>query len=295
MATWFLFSFHELVNAVVSINEYTYMTGPTAFWVRITDISGLLGLIARTVAGLVAVVALIYYFRKQVTTGSSMKILRVILLGEAVYWLAFLLSGIWGVLPAGTNGLGNLGFLIETGIPCLFEAIAIPLVLFKLILELNPSKPLKGAIKWGLIAGVVYLFVFWLDNAGNWIYTIYFAGKGVPYLTAYPENMLSFILTTVGLLALALFSAYFAKKSIGAESLERLNMKTIGVIITLTGLYFLWNYLTWIFFGSNQLWSDWFAWFLGHNMDLWVLSVPLIGLPLLLNRGSDQKESIKEV
>jgi hypothetical protein len=39
--------------------------------------------------------------------------------------------------------------------------------------------------------------------------------------------------------------------------------------------------LTWIFFGRDQLWSEWFAWFLGHNMDLWIIAIPLVGLPLL--------------
>jgi hypothetical protein len=302
---WFLFSFHELFKAFTSINEYSSFSGPAAFWVQITDISGAIGLISRTVAGFIAVIALIYYFRKQATTASAMKILRIILIAEAIYWLALLLSGIWGVLPAGTGGIGNnspgstglhfnLGFLIETGIPCLVESIAIPVVLFKLILELNPNKSFKGAIKWGLIAGVVYLFVFWLGNTSNWIYTIYYTTKGTSYLTSYPENILSFVLTTVGLLALTLFSASFAKKSIGAESIEKLKMKTVGIIITLLGLYFLWNYLTWIFFGSDQLWSQWFAWFLGHNMDLWVLSVPLIGLPLLLRQSTSQKETVKE-
>ncbi len=299
---WFLFSFHELFKAMTSINEFATISGPAAFWVQITDISGAIGLIARTLAGIVAVAAIIFYFKKKATTASAMKILRVVLIAEAIYWLSLLLSGIWGVLPIGPGGFGdtsagihfNIGFMIETGIPCLFESIAIPIVLFKFVFELNPNKPLKGAIKWGLITGVIYLFVFWLDNTNNWIYTIYYTAKGTSYLTSYPENVLSFVLTTVGLLALALFSAYFAKKSIGIESMEKLRMRTVGFIITLIGLYFLWNYMTWIFFGSNQLWSQWFAWFLGHNMDLWILSVPLIGVPLLLGGSSPPKEILGE-
>jgi len=64
-----------------------------------------------------------------------------------------------------------------------------------------------------------------------------------------------------------------------------LKLKTVGVIIVLAGLYFLWNYVTGIIFGA-ELWSDWYAWFLGHNLDLWALSLPLLGLPLLFKKRS---------
>ena len=30
-----------------------------------------------------------------------------------------------------------------------------------------------------------------------------------------------------------------------------------------------------------MVWSTWYAWFLGHNLDLWFLSLPLVGLPLI--------------
>jgi hypothetical protein len=112
-----------------------------------------------------------------------------------------------------------------------------------------------------------------------WIITV--MSRGTKYLTTYPENLLSFASTTIGLLALAVFTAYFTRKSIGTETLEELKLRTIGAIMVALGLYFLWNYLAWIFFGG---WSDWYAWFLGHNLDLWMLSLPLVGLPLLFKR-----------
>jgi hypothetical protein len=37
----------------------------------------------------------------------------------------------------------------------------------------------------------------------------------------------------------------------------------------------------WVFFGSVGGWGAWYQWFLGHNLDLWVLSLPLVGVPLL--------------
>ena len=72
------------------------------------------------------------------------------------------------------------------------------------------------------------------------------------------------------------------------ESLQDLDLKPVGVIILGLGLFYLWNYLTWIFFGGDHVWSSWYAWLLGHNMDLWMLSLPLVGLPLLFDTRSMQ-------
>ena len=166
-------------------------------------------------------------------------------------------------------------------IPLLIESIVIPAVLFKLSHELEPNKPVKGAIKWGLIAGTVYILVFWLTSTAIWVSTV--LRQGIQYLTSYPENLLSFTLTSFGLLALTIFTAYFAKKSIGTENVEKLDIRTIGGIVTALGLFYLWNYLTWIFFGRDETWSYWYLWFLG-NLNLWLLSLPMVGLPLLFKQ-----------
>jgi hypothetical protein len=287
---YFLFTFHVLFT-LSWIGEWEYLGGGSAlFWIFITDISASFGLVFRFIASLIAVAAIIFYFAKKgLSAPTAFKVLKWILVLEAIYWVPLILSGVWGVLPVGLSSFGeatglsfNVGLLITTGVPCLVSATAIPIALFKLASKLNPNKPTKDAIKWGLIAGTVYVFVFWLNNTGMWIATI--MSKGTEYLTTYPENLLSFALTTIGLLALALFTAYFTKKSVGTETLEKLKLRTIGAIIVALGLYFLWNYLTWIFFGGDYLWSDWYAWFVGHNLDLWMLSLPLVGLPLLFKR-----------
>ena len=287
---YFLFTFHAMFT-LSWIGEWEYLGGGSnliSFWIFITDISAAITLVFRFIASIIAVAAVIFYFAKKgLSAPTTFKVLNWILVLEAIYWLGLLVSGVWGVLPAewggfGTGGEGlhfNFGLLITTGIPCLVAATATPIALFKLAFQLNPNKPMKGAIKWGLITGTVYIFVFWLSNTGMWIVTA--MSRGTEYFSAYPENLLSFALTTIGLLALAIFTAYFTKKSVGTETLEKLKLRTIGAIITALGLYFLWNYLTWIFFGG---WSDWYAWFLGHNLDLWMLSLPLVGLPLLFKR-----------
>lgn len=259
---WFMFSFHELFKATVNIAEYANIASNRpilAFWILITDISGVIGLVIRTVASLTAVAAIIFYLAtKGFSASTTLKGLKWILIAEAIYWISIFVAGLWCVLPVGLAGFGgggvtigagdfrfNLGLIIETGIPCLAGAIAIPIALFKLTSELNPNKSTKRAIRWGLITGTVYVFVFWLNNAGNWVYTI--MQNRTEYLTSYPENLLSFGLGTIGLLALGIFTALFSKKSIGTETVERLKLKTIGAIIVALGLCYFWNYMTWIF------------------------------------------------
>ena len=286
---YFLFTLHATFT-LSWIGEWEYLGGGGSLIsniIFVEDISATIGLVFRFAASIVAFAGIILYFvKKGLQAQTTMKILKVVLVGEAIYWLGLLVSGVLPLIYL--RGFGNSSILevlisiLTNEIPLLVESIAIPVALFKLAYELNPNKPAKGAIKWGLIAGAVFVLAFWLTNTGLWIGTI--QTKGVEYLTSNPENLLSFALTTIGMLALTVFTAYFAKKSIGTETLEKLKLKTVGAIIIALGLFFLWNYLTWIFFGRNEIWSTWYAWFLGHNMDLWLLSIPLVGLPLLFER-----------
>ncbi len=289
-AAYFLFTLHALFT-LSWIGEWEYLGGGSAsFWILITDVSAYFGLVFRFLASLVAIAASILYFgQRGLPESTFFKVLRWILVLEALYWVPLFLSGLMGFLPVDVSGFGatglSLSLLITTGIPCLVSSIAIPFALLKLASKLTPYKPQKDIIKWGLITGTLYVFVFWLNNTGMWIATL--VSKGTEYFGAFPENMFSFALTMYGLPILVAFTAYFMGKSISArtDTFEKLNLRPIGAIIAALGLYFLWNYLTWIFFGG---WSDWYAWFLGHNLDLWMLSLPLVGLPLLFKRYSPE-------
>jgi hypothetical protein len=96
----------------------------------------------------------------------------------------------------------------------------------------------------------------------------------------------------VGLLSLAIITAYFLKKSVNTESLAKLDLKRVGLIITALGLYFNLTYAVWLFFGSVGGWSTWYAWFLNHAyLYLWLLSLPFVGLPLLFSLSNKDKKS----
>ena len=86
----------------------------------------------------------------------------------------------------------------------------------------------------------------------------------------------------------ALYAAFFSRKSIGTESLAKLNIRTVGLIVTLVGLYFGVHYVMWIFLGSVGGLGSWYAWMSGHNLDLWAMSLPIVGVQLLFYRRSPE-------
>jgi hypothetical protein len=157
--------------------------------------------------------------------------------------------------------------------------VVLPIVLLIFAYKLSPNKPAQPAIRWGLISMVMFVVVFWTLNTGIWMYTI--PGTGIEYLTRYPQLMVAFVSTVIGLGILTAYSVIATRQLWKTESLQALPLKPMGVIVTGLGVWYLWNYLTWIFFGGDFMWSSWWAWLLGHNMDLWMLSLPLVGLPLL--------------
>jgi hypothetical protein len=231
------------------------------------------------------VVAIVsYFFLKNIGKAEAMMSLRWVVLLEAFYWaITFIPAGLWGV---GDNPFSNtrgqlLGNLIVNFFPCMLGGIFLPIVLLALYTKLNPFKPAGSAIKWALITGAAYVLVFWFTNTGDWVYTVIDSRYGTQYLTNYPLNLLSFVVTTVGLLALAVYAGYVAKKSFKTQNWRELNLKRIGAVITLFGLFYAGIYVMWILAGSVGGWSSWYAWFLGHDVDLWIMTLPLVGLPLM--------------
>lgn len=273
--SWFSFTFYEYAVASLEHKE-AFMT---------SDFPGALGLGFRTAAGFVAVITILFYIVKRDLSGpEAIMSLRWVVIFEAAYFVSLSpagLLGLWGLISM-RSIFFSISFIINSTLPCLVEGIVLPIVLAKLFFELSPKKSAKGPIKWGLILGTLYLFVFWLNNAGMWITAV--MDKGIEYVTLYPVNLLSFAMTTIGLLLLTLFAAYFSKRSFGEETLTKLNFKRIGGIVTAFGLYFDVIYVLYLFFGSVGGWGSWYAWFLNHNMDLWVMSLPFVGLPLLFQK-----------
>jgi hypothetical protein len=271
--SWFAFTFFRFVSAIIH-------SASSPWYIMTTDTLGAVGLGFRTVAGFLALVTIVsYFFLRNISKVEAVLSLRWILLLEATYYaVTFLPSALWGVSDNPfSNQSGELaGNLVANFFPCLLEGILIPVVLVNLFTKLGSRKPATAAVKAALTAGTAYLVVFWFDNTANWLYAV--MDKGLDYILL-PLNMLSFLATTVGLAALAICAGYFTKKS-HASDWRTLSFPKIGGVITLLGLYYGGVYLMWILAGSVGGWGPWYMWFLGHNVNLWLMTLPLFGLPL---------------
>jgi hypothetical protein len=248
-------------------------------------------LIFRLAAGIIALTAVIYYFvKKEISKKSTYRILQIVVIFEAIYWIGlsattyFTVQGFALILVSQSIGR-IINSLLLSVLPSVVEAIILPISLLILASKLSPNKPEKSIIRWSLISGIFYTLSFWL------VYTSIWAGlirqKGIEYLTSRPENIISFGLTAFGLVALAIYMAYFAIRSKGAQSIGDVKLRTVGIILLALGSYFLWNYLSWVILAGAE-WNSWYAMFLGHNLDLWMLSLPLVALPLLFIQPTDR-------
>ncbi len=288
-ASYFLFNLHSLFT-LGWVGEWNRFGGGFSTSVFIQDITNFVGIIARFIGGIIAIGAVLYYYKKGLPSQQKIyKILRSVLLLEAIYWLSLVPQAgiyIYYAFSRHMSAAALFNNLAWATIPGIVESIVPPVALLILAVKLNPNKPFRGVVKWALISGFTYVLTFWLTNTGAWMQVIDSA-KGTAYLTSYPQHLFSFAITVIGLLALAIYAGFVAWKNRNASTLQDLNMHGATAIITLLGMYFLWNYLSWVFFNGG--WSSWYAWFLGHNLDLWMLSLPLLGIALLFYKAPPSK------
>jgi hypothetical protein len=290
MGKSFNYSFNLGVFVVVlswfSFTLYQFGRGIMGQMVYFTDVPGSVGLGFRTAAGLISLVIVLFYLFKKNLLPTELSIsVRWVVLLEAVYWLTLLPSAIWGFQFDGF-GYSKALIIVSTGLPCLLESTLTPAFLFLLFFKLKSSNPTEIKIKWVLISGTIYIFVFWFNYTMQWFAEI--IRSGASFITCYPVNALAFILTTVGLFALVLYSMRctisYAKEPLKGEVFEHFNLKYIGVIITAFGFYFDIIFLLWLLFGSPSGWTMWHTFFIYHNVDLWMLSLPLAGIPLAFRK-----------
>jgi len=297
---YFLFTLHGMFT-LSWIGEWEHMREPARTTIFVEDITATTCLAFRFLASIIALSTTVtYLIRRNMSKPTTYKAVRLVLVFEGIYWLGLATTAWYSVqrflqLVFNNASLVNLTYSLSLSvIPTILEAIILPIILIIFAVKLNPKKPLKTPIKWGLITGTFYIVVFWLINTAEWISVIQQKGiqylwmittpvNGVNQIVYHPEHLVSFVITAFGLAALAIYTVNFTRKSLGAETLEELKEGTIGAIILSLGMFFLWNYFSWVFFAGNT-WNNWYAWFLGHNMDLWMLSLPLLGLPLLFNK-----------
>ena len=266
----------------------------------LTEGAGTLGFIFRIGVVSLAIFALVTFLKKK-EIPKVMKFVEAALVLEALYFLCFIPSAILGFqtglglagghsLPTGESG--GLWFFVETAIPTLAEAIIMPISLLKLRSKLMPSaKFSRVTFKWITVVGVCYLVVFWLTYFTQWIATIIqpaslasdpsYAGYGISYILQYPLNMFTFILTSVGLPLLIIFFAWSMQPTLH-NSDSPLELRKIGVTLTLLGGYFIIVIALFLIFGYVGGASIWIVFFIFNSADLWCVALPAIGLPIIL-------------
>jgi hypothetical protein len=90
--SWFSYMLYEFTNGIIN-------RGPlTVFWILVTDVPGCIGMASRAGAGLIAVVAILFYIvKRDLSKAEAFMALRLIVLFEAGYWfLSFIMSNyVW--------------------------------------------------------------------------------------------------------------------------------------------------------------------------------------------------------
>jgi hypothetical protein len=305
ITSYFLFTLHGMFT-LSWIGEWEPLGEPFRTIIFVEDISATVCLAFRFLASIIAFSAIIVYFvKKDLNRDTLYKIVRWVLVFEGIYWLGLLTTagysaqGFLNLLlnHRSLNALTNSLFL--SVIPTVMEAVVLPIILFIFAFKVNPNKPIKSVIKWGFITGFIFVVVFWLSNSSIWISVVQSKGveylwqiqvqiNGVSQIVLHPEHLVSFVISVFGLAGLTVYTGYLAKQSVRIEALQGLKMRRLGAVVLALGAYFLWNYFSWVLFAGN-VWNDWYAWFLGHNMDLWMLSLPMLGLPLIFFQGAGKE------
>jgi hypothetical protein len=259
---------------------------------------GTLGLGFRIGAILAAILAMVSFLKgKEVSR--VLKFVRFAVVLEAPYFMSFIPSAIFGFvagfgLLSGYHTLneGGLWFIFETAIPTLVESIIMPASLLKLRSKLTPASESHGGIaKWACLVGASYLIVFWLTYVTQWIatfmqpesYASVYPGYGIGYVLNHPLNMFTFILTSVGLPLLTIFFLWSSLPAI-RDPVAELNWRRLGITLTLLGGYFITIITLFMISGTVGGSSIWIIFFMFNNPDLWCITLPVLGIPLILTK-----------
>jgi len=293
LSIWLLWTLYWAIRLYVSLPDMFATPdpfGPLYFSSTLAVPFLFVGLVARTVAAALALFSTYRYYSEGWTSRLRNLIGATVVL-EAVYLIS--------IIPTAWIGpdVGDIVLIPEATIPSLFEAIFVPIPLLILAARLRWPGKAGTALRWAGVSGVMYIWALFVRFFGQWVgtfiqtekYTFFFGGfpyHGLNYVLDYPVNMFSFLLTIVGLPLIALYLLAVslpAIRNVGA----RVNLRKIGLVLTLTGLFFMLSFfllyaLPESVVGGKSIWSQFFS---GHNIDLWMLALPIVGIPLML--GSD--------
>jgi hypothetical protein len=296
LCSWLAYSVYWLFKVIIAWPQ-AFTDALLIDW--LLEGAGTLGLVFRIGAVLAALLGVVNFLKgKEISR--VVKLVGFAVALEAFYFLCFIPSAVFGFqagfgLSGGHTLIGEeerLWFIIETAIPTLMEAIIMPVSLLKLRSKLTPSLKSRNEItKWACIVGVSYIIVFWLTYVTQWIatfmqpesYATIYPGYGMTYILDQPLNMFTFLLTAVGLPLLTVFFFWSTRTAI-REPTAGLNLRRVGLTLTLLGGYFITIITFFRIFGTVGGSSIWIIFFIYNNADLWCVTLPALGIPMILRK-----------
>jgi hypothetical protein len=273
---WLVFT---VSNAIISFAFWENIQYNVTLSASIALVIGSFGLALRIFAGVLALIAVVYYLKNR--SSVVLKLVSFIIAFEALHVLFYGFNGLDGL------EYGDFVLIVQSSLNCIIGSIIVPIPLLVFSKKIKSEKT-NEIIKWGFISGFVYIIMLWIRFASNWIavliqsdvYYNLLPGYGIDYITTYPVNLFSFFVTLIGLPLLAIF--FIKTKTINISKM----LSKIGWTLTFFGCYFL-SLFTIYAYAPNYLIngaSIWSSFFVGHNYDLWMISLPVIGVPLIILR-----------
>ena len=283
-------------------NDYVYQRlsdGPS-WWLMLyysgEGVAGTVGLVIRAVGGFFAVYAAYLLLRKDEAAFPLVKgKVGAALLLEGVYCLSLIPSTLTAFAYYFVDGTvfyfdhtPPLILLYVAALPTLAMVTVLPTALFKLRAKVAGNASAQDIIKWSAFTAFAYvLVVFWLGYSMSWL------GNMVPFDRAQgqygwsfllePVNFLSFIVTVVGLLLVALFTLKLTLQAAKTQPIT-MNLRGIGAVMLAFGGYFIFNilyfYLTGGYAPHPNVWYE----MIGppHNVNLWGLVFVFLGATLIV-------------
>ena len=254
----------------------------------------------RAIAGFFAVSAAFLFWRKKDAIVSIKSKVTKALFFEAAYFISLSLSVIASLAYFFTgdrfyyfDGLPGLIYVLVAGLPLLAMIVFVAPTLLNLRKKILQDAGEKEISKWACLAGVAYLFVvFWFNYSMSWagvMVTYPRVQYGLDFLLL-PTNLLSFVLTFVGLLLLAFYGLAVSLPVIQKKSVQ-LNLKHIGALLSLLGGYFVFNVFFYYFTGGYE--ANPSVWYevVGplHNPYFWCFTLFFLGLVLILRLNKPEK------
>ena len=304
-------AFQGIIGSISYLsNDYVYQKlseGPS-WWLVLyysgEGVAGTVGLVIRAVGGFFAFyAAALFVWKKEKSLPLIKGKVGAALLFEGIYFLSLIPSTITAFAYYFADGnvfyfdhTPPLILLYVAAFPTLAMVTIMPTVLFKLRSKVVGNSSTQDIVKWSSLTAFTYvLVVFWFSYSMAWLSNM------VPFDRARgqygwifllePVNFLSFTVTVVGLLLIALFTLKFTLPASKNFPL-RISVRGVGVVMLVFGGYFIFNllyfYLTGGYAPHPNVWYE----MIGppHNVNLWCLVFVFLGLTLLIG-GRTQNNS----